>query len=568
MSAYDTLNYQLSSGDVVPEPHLVSKKTMLTILDQQTSYSSATSRINTSSISNSTYVDMKNAYLQIPVVITMTGTFSPATEATSADFSTGLMNFYHNIIHSLSVQANGQTLKNHTNYENIYHNFRLSSSISQDGIKNLEHIGFSPDIISATSYKGSGASYQGNGVANNKLLYTSEQVASAFNRQKNHNDGLRERIRFINFDVDGATDVDSDAFSVLQTATRLGQTYKSHIFNKLNKSGASTVDGVFQLCVNMIVPLKTFSLFENYPVSKGTFFELQINYNHTQGSFTTDASKRMICEDSNITSTFNGTNPLIITSSNTNQPNSALEASKTYLFSINVGNKCLSNPQLNLGSDKVLQSPLSQQVSLHIPSYDFVPSVEAKLISNPVKKVVFEDYNQYMIKNVGSQNNFNELLSSGIANIKSLLLVPLFTASSNSSSNPLSPLLSPFDTKHSAVMAYINNFNIKIAGSNVFSESHRYTRQTFLDEVLGSKGINSGLSSMSGIASGLVSLSDWELRPMYYVNLSRSDEVNAKVPKSISVEGTNISEKAVDYLVFVCYQREVSVDILTGQIMA
>jgi hypothetical protein len=567
MSAVDTLNYQLSSGDGSAEPNIVSKKTMLTILDQNTSYNSASSRINTSSISNSTYIDMKNAYLQIPVILTMTGNFSPATAATSADYSVGLMNFYHNIIHSISVMCNGQVVKNHTNYENIYHNFRLTSSISQDGFKNLEHIGFCDDVIASVAYKGSGASFNGNGVSRNKVLFTGEAVSGVFNHQKTANDGLRERIRVIAFDTDGLTDADGDAFSVLQTATKVGQVYKSHIFQKLDQT-SSNDDGVLQLAVNMIVPLKTFSIFANCPLHKAAFWELQLNYNHTHGSFTTDGNKKLICEDSNITSTFNGTNPLMITSSNSNQPNSALTASKTYLFSIAVGNKVLSNAQINLGTSKVLQSPLAQQVSLNIPSYDLVPSAESKLISNPSKKMFFEDYNQYFIKNVGSGNSFNELLSSGIANAKSLLLIPYFTSSANSSSNPLSPLLSTWDSKHPSPMAYINNFQVKVAGANVFSEGRRYTRQTFIDNVLGAKGINSGLSSIDGMASGLLSFSDWELAPYYYVNLSRTDEVNAKIPKSISVEGTNISEKAVDYLVFVCYQREMTIDVLTGQIMA
>jgi hypothetical protein len=567
MSAFDTLNYQLSSGDGSPEPNIVSKKTMLTILDQNTSYNSASSRINTSSISNSTYIDMKNAYLQIPVLCTMTGNFSPATAGTSADYSMGLMNFYHNIIHSISVMCNGQVVKNHTNYENILHNFCFTSSISQDGFKNLEHIGFSDDVIASVAYKGSGASFNGNGVSRNKVFDVADAVSGVFNPQKGTNDGLRERLRVIAFDADGLTDADGDAFSVLQTATRLGQVYKSHIFQKLNKTSTND-DGVLQLAVNMIVPLKTFSIFANCPLHKAAFWEIQLNYNHTHGSFTTDGNKKLICEDSNVTSTFNGTNPLMIASSAFSQPNSALTASKTYLFSVCVGNKVLSNSQLNLGSSKVLQSPLSQQVSLHIPSYDLVPSAESKLISSPVKKMFFEDYNQYLIKNVGSQNSFNQLLSSGIAGAKSILIIPYFTASSNSSSNALSPLLSPWDSKHPSPMAYINNFQVKVAGANVFGEGHRYTRQTFIDEVLGAKGINSGLSSMIGMASGLISLSDWELAPYYYVNLSRSDEVNAQIPKSISVEGTNISEKSVDYLVFITYSRNLSIDVLTGQIMA
>ena len=89
--------------------------------------------------------------------------------------------------------------------------------------------------------------------------------------------------------------------------------YKSHIFQKLNKSGASTTDGVLELAVNMIVPLKTFSIFANMPLHKGAFWELQINYNLTHGSFTTDGSKKLTCEDSTITSVFNGTYPLMIT---------------------------------------------------------------------------------------------------------------------------------------------------------------------------------------------------------------------------------------------------------------
>ena len=85
--------------------------------------------------------------------------------------------------------------------------------------------------------------------------------------------------------------------------------------------------------------------------------------------------------------------------------------------------------------------------------------------------------------------------------------------------------------------------------------------------MLGAKGINSGLSSMDGMASGLISFSDWELASYYYVSLFRQEEVNAKIPKSFSLEGTNNSEKAVDYLVIVCYSREMSLDCLTGQVM-
>ena len=112
-----------------------------------------------------------------------------------------------------------------------------------------------------------------------------------------------------------------------------------------------------------------------------------------------------------------------------------------------------------------------------------------------------------------------------------------------------------------------STFFISLAISSSKESIASATIWNFSSVVLGAKGINSGLSSMDGMASGLLSFSDWELAPYYYVNLSRQDEVNAKIPKSISLEGTNISEKPCDHLVFVCYSREMSLDCLTGQVM-
>ena len=92
--------------------------------------------------------------------------------------------------------------------------------------------------------------------------------------------------------------------------------------------------------------------------------------------------------------------------------------------------------------------------------------LQEKLLSQPLKKIVFEDYNQYFIKNVGSQNSFNELLSSGIAGAKSILVIPYFTASANSSTNPLSPMLSPCVRRYSEVYTTSHPCNI----INIYTE--------------------------------------------------------------------------------------------------
>jgi hypothetical protein len=50
----------------------------------------------------------------------------------------------------------------------------------------------------------------------------------------------------------------------------------------------------------------------------------------------------------------------------------------------------------------------------------------------------------------------------------------------------------------------------------------------------------------------------------YYVDLSRSLEIEKSVPKSVSVQGINMSAKACDYYVFLAYNASLSVDVLSG----
>ena len=152
MSSANTLSYELSSQDVGEQPFLYTKKQMLVIQDTNTSYTSAQSKINTSSVSQSQYINYKESYLSVPVVMTMTGHFNPATAATSANYSLGLKEYFHSLIHSMSVDFNGTNVKPHCPFENVYQSFRLSTTLSFNELKSKQHIGFSPDNIESFSY--------------------------------------------------------------------------------------------------------------------------------------------------------------------------------------------------------------------------------------------------------------------------------------------------------------------------------------------------------------------------------------------------------------------------------
>lgn len=111
----DALIYDLSS-QTEGSPTVFVRKDYLSLLDNQNgSYSGNQSVIDTSQLSNSNrYMSYANAYLQIPMVMTLTADangvgFAPDTAATSADYACGLKNWYGSIIHSIQAEWNGVT---------------------------------------------------------------------------------------------------------------------------------------------------------------------------------------------------------------------------------------------------------------------------------------------------------------------------------------------------------------------------------------------------------------------------------------------------------------------------
>ena len=560
MSSKDTLIHELSTSGTSAEPAVFLKKSQLTILDQNTSYHGSQSRINTSAISNSTYLDMKNAYLSVPICLTLTGKIDPATAATSLDYSVGLAPFNHNMIHNMSVSVNGAMVKSVCNFENVFHTFRLLSLLSMNETKTLAHIGFAPDDIDSFTWSAA-ASANGNGVARNRVVGAFDGGATVFNTYAKYNSGLVERMKTMNYRHEGVIGAAGETYASLLSNSQVGTLRRSRIFTNVNETG-SNADGVKQYQIDCIIPLKTFSFFENLPLVKGTLYEFLINWNNCAFDFVV-SSNTLACSNTNITHPLNGTNPVMVASAGTNEPNSVL-VDATYRCSIAVGNKCLDTAQIAIAG--VGLSKLSQQVELRVDSYALNPEYEATYISNPIKKVVFKDIQHFQLTDVAADGgSFTHLITSGTSNLCSLLVVPQFTASTNSTA-ALTPTLSPFDAGvYPSPLAAIGNYNVRVAGENLYNEDYKYDRDMYLSEINGSRSINSGLTQ--GLGSGQLNRLDWELCPYYYSTLSRGDSVSKGIPKSVQIQGSNLSSKRMDYHIFLEYERTMDIDVLTGQFM-
>jgi len=273
------------------------------------------------------------------------------------------------------------------------------------------------------------------------------------------------------------------------------------------------------------------------------------------------------------TSPLGGVQPIMIASALARPGNMSASAyalpAGNFIASLSVGNRLQNSTQIaNIG---VQSGPLSGSVILNVPAYTFNPVFESSYLSSPVKKIVYTDVYQYQIVNtIKPSQNFNNLISNGIANIKSVLVMPFLTgagaAGGITNSWAYSPLLSPFDPAGggpTSPLCLFNQFNVQISGQNAIYNTERYSYEQFQNQLYGTNAVNGGMTD--GMTSGLIDSKAFESEYCYYyVDCGRMLPVEEAVPKSVNILGLSMNALPIDVFVFVCYGVEVSLDILTG----
>jgi hypothetical protein len=597
MSA-DTLVFDMSSQSE-GSPSVFVRKDWLSILDNQNqNYQGNQSVIDTSQLANSNkYMNYREAYLTVPMVMTLTGgtttttAFAPNTTATSADFSLGLKNWYGSIVHSFTLDYNGTTIIQQTPYIGLWNTFKLMNTLCYDDLlSSASQLGFYPDSGLAWSYTNA-ASLGGVGTVNNVNGFSPVITAGQFNQSERMNNGLLQRQLAWNLNPSGLTGTEAggQTYASVMTATNMGLLFKSYIYNTVDQVSftptASTGQGCFQVCINATIYLKHLaSFFERVPLLKGVFMKLTLNLNQSSVTLTTSTAGYASVA---VNSPLGGVSPIMIASAlpgiagTTTVTGIAPSGGTcfppfagTYVVSLAVGRTVLNSVQTSLSPAVVAvnNSPLPGSILLNVPAYTFNPVFEGSYLSSAIKKVVYTDVYQYQILNISAGQNFNNLISNGIANIKSVLVMPIYSSSAIGTTSGagigagISPLQSPFDPcggGPTSPMCLFSQFNIQISGQNAIYNTERYSYEQYLNQLHGQLSVNGGMTD--GMTSGLVDQKLFENSYCYYyVNCGRMLPVEEAVPKSVSVMGVSLVTKNVDLFVFVEYGVEVSIDILTG----
>ena len=577
----DSLVYDMASASEGSASIFV-KKDWLNILDNQNgNYRGNQSVIDTSQLANSNkYMNYREAYLAVPMVLTATGVplTAPNTAATSMDYAFGLKNWFGSVIHSFTLDLGGTTIIQQTPFSGLWNTFKLLTSLSWHDVKTKgSSIGFYPDNALSVLFQ-SAASLDGIGTCNNVNTLSIPVVAGAFNSFDAANEGYLRRQQYINYDPDGVTGVGGGAFSTLLTAAGCNNLYKSHISSKINGATAGTNPGVIQFSIMAIIELKHIhSFFQNVPLLKGVFMKATLNLNQPQVELSVGSGAAVALTHTSVNSPLGGVVPIMVSSARvavaasgqipaTGGSGSAAMVSNNaggnaMYVSLFVGNTCYWTTQTGQGASA--NTNFTQSINLYVPAYTFNPVYEQAYLSSPVKRIVYTDIYQYIVQNVAAGGTFNNLITNGIAGIKSVLVLPYFTASANGGTAPIQSVFDPAGCGPTSPLCLLNNFNVVVSGQNMIYNTERYSYEQFINQLYGCCSVNAGLTD--GLASGFIGQLDFDMEYCYHwVNCSRMLPVEEPVPKSVSIIGQNQSAKAVDLYVFIEYGVEVSVDVLSG----
>lgn len=571
----DRLVFDLSQ-EVEGSPNIFVKKDWLNILDNQNgNYGNNQSVIDTSQLTNSNkYLNYREGYLSIPLLLTLTGStdaFNPGTAATSCDYTVGLKNWFGSIVHNMSVDYNGVNIIQQTNFINMWNAFKLMTSLSWNDVATIgPTIGFYPDNALSWSYSNA-AGLNGIGVTNNRntaISVSGTQPSTVFNRYDSsygYNDGFYKRQTYINYDPSGAPGDSGTAgtYNDFLSDTNTSNLWKSFVSTKVNNTGSS---GVYQMSVRATVYLKHLhSFFQMVPLLKGAFLKITLNLNNSSTAFTTNLGTSMTLTSSNVPS--GGVQPLMIASIFADNGGFTSLVSGDYICSLSVGARCLNSQQLSVNN--ITTGRVGENIVLYVPGYAFNPPFEQAYLSNPIKNISYTDVYQYPVNNILSGNQFSSLLTNGIANLKSVLVLPFHTqivSSATSGVTTQPPYMSPFDDAGcgpTSPLCLLSNFNVVVSGQNMIYNTQMKSFEQFNNQLYGANATNGGMTD--GLTSGLIDALSFEMKYCYYyVDVSRMLPIEESVPKSVQIIGSNLSGKPISLITFLEFGCNISVDILTG----
>jgi hypothetical protein len=491
------------SGEKLSVPFLQKQVVYVTDNNNSINYNRNSVEFDTTNISNNgKWSDFQNAYISIPLVMTVTRDAGHAITAADAQDLLQMKGSNLSLIDSIQVEMNNTIVVQSTKNISPLFNFKKHTSMSTNDV---ELHGHTDGYQKHSSADWSWSAPEG--------LHNDSSMGSKFYHE--------EKLPVVS-----VADLKSS-----------GSNCQSQSPAVVGGAAAGIINHFFYDCV---IKLKDLPFFEKLPMIRGGLVKLTLTLNQSDTKITVVGDAKTA-----VVSTLTGSSMPVI--------RKAGGEVAEYVEDISV--KVVSNAQ------GVIHN--KQQCRLYIPTYTMESSAEQQYLSLGSKKVLYTDVYHQRVRGVAG--SFNTSLTNSMARMKRLIIVPVLAASANGTLG-LDPALSPFtaDGVGTCSPYAIQNFNVALSGTNLYQSPVTYKYEHYLNEM--KLGVNSGMES--GVSSGLISQKDFESNYGYLVmDLSRRYDYDENTPLSLEISGTVSSSQALDMLCYIEFEKDVTIDLATGQLI-
>jgi len=322
------------------------------------------------------------------------------------------------------------------------------------------------------------------------------------------------------------------------------------------------------IVTNDILILRVRDIFDslnNFPISKRIDAQLRLYINTGVVGSVIQPGGTML--HSAISNTFTNTCPIIQTSLEDIPSGAAgivtgvfiAKATTTNTFNVNLASCNTSNPMLQCRFVYPIVTLKPEKLRLYQSE-------------NLNKKFVYTDILFNQINALTSGATFSGILQTGVSNIRGIWVIPFVSSSINGSVvavnvasgiTSFSQLQSPFDSCPATNGPLsITNLQVTIGGQNILMNTLNFTFENFLQQV----GLYEKLAAGDlGLSCGLLNQTYWEnAYRVYYVDCTRGMPGDLMSPRTVLASWQNNTNVTVDYMTFVEYYTEASVNVETG----
>jgi hypothetical protein len=497
--------------------------------------------LNTLSSQNQ-WTDLSQAVITFPVKLSISNGSALAPGQATINSAT-IKNGFHQFVDSVQVVIGGNTIQSSQIFTNIDVNYKILTEWSQDTLNKYgSTLGVSLDDIAVSFDTDAGV----NESVDNLALVTGVGGFDIWNAR--NTTGPEERCRMFNNNV-ASTALGRSILGNNQSVVGKGNC-------QADSSVATAGSDVFVLYALGTIRLKDLSsAVANLPLMKSLKGFIYINYNSSVHDLTNANSSATLTAVSS-QAVYGRCAPAIL--------NRGVDG---FSSNASTGSTVRFRADINATtSNLATATPIQTNAILYAPYYIATPSVDRELTMKKSVKYLERFVTTF---NITANGNFSGTLTPGISNPKRVILYPYFTGagSSGNSGFVTNPLLSPFDGCPSTTspFAAIKDLQIYVGNVPMYQQPISQDFQTFMNEVA-QNGEDGGLVDTR--SSGLLNQRLWNTLYRYYtVDVGRRMNSEDGASKSVQISCSNATNCPMSVVAIIHYEREITVDTASGQIM-